>query len=142
MGLAYNYRFGKLLDKDQSFSIHHQNLQVLATEIYKAHPNIALGFIFKKKEETSCNLLNNAHFSQRNIKSEYRGTQIISCLRPEIWNLTPECIKDSKIKFWKLESCLRWLCEVYLPNAFFLIKVFSKFHSTFGKIRKVDWFIL
>ena len=50
--------------------------------------------IFSKKE-TSYNLWNNAHFSQRNIKSLYYETQIISCLGPKIWNLAPESIKDS-----------------------------------------------
>ena len=43
--LVYNDRqsiFQELLDKNNSFGIHHRNLQVLATETYKVHSNIAL----------------------------------------------------------------------------------------------------
>ena len=32
--------FGNLLIKDKSFLIHHQNIQLLAIEIYKAIPNL------------------------------------------------------------------------------------------------------
>ena len=41
--LAYNDRrstFEKLLDKDKSFSVHPQNLQVLASDMYKVHSNV------------------------------------------------------------------------------------------------------
>ena len=78
--LIYNHRqltYEELFDKDNSFSIHHRNLQVFATETYKVHSYIApdiMNDIFEKKE-ISFNLRNNAHFTKRNIKSAYYGSE-------------------------------------------------------------------
>lgn len=41
--------FEEIRDKYNSFSIHHRNIQVLATEMCKVHSNIALNIIFLKK---------------------------------------------------------------------------------------------
>ena len=52
---TYNERqwtFEGLLDKDKSSSIHHRNLQVLATEKYKIYSNVAPDIVnnmFEKK---------------------------------------------------------------------------------------------
>ena len=64
--------------------------------------------------------MNNYHFIPRNIKSIYHGPET-TYLRPKLWNLVPEKIKDSenfisfkaKIKFWKRKSCLCLLCKFY-----------------------------
>ena len=87
--LVYNDRqstFEELLDKGKSFSIHHRNFPVLATEMYKVYSNVApaiMNDIFEKKkkkkkkqtkkqkDETSYNLKRNYHFIPRNIKSVY-----------------------------------------------------------------------
>ena len=39
-GLYKHSTFEKLLDKDKSFSIHPQNLQVLGTDMYKVNSNV------------------------------------------------------------------------------------------------------
>ena len=54
--LVYNDRqsaFEELLDKDKSFGIHHQNLQVLPTEMYKVYSNVVPDIVndtFEKNE--------------------------------------------------------------------------------------------
>ena len=101
--LVYNYRestFEELVDKDNSFNIHHRNPQVLATEMYKVHSNVRI------------------------IISVYHEKERIPYLGPKAWNLVSESVKDSenvnncklKIKIWKLEICLCRLCTVYLPS--------------------------
>ena len=54
--LVYNDRqltIEELLDKDKSLSIHHRNLQVLATEMFKLYSNVApdiMNNVFEKSE--------------------------------------------------------------------------------------------
>ena len=44
--------FEEICAKDNSFSIHHRNLQVFATEMCEVHSNIAPDLIFLKKGNT------------------------------------------------------------------------------------------
>ena len=131
-GLVYDRQstFDEPLDKDKSFSIHHRNLEVLATEMYKVYSNIVsdiMNDIFEKSE-ISYNIWNNCNFFPRNIKSVYHVSETISYLGPKIWDLVPENIKDlennisfkAKIKFWKPESCPCRLCIVYLSQIGFI----------------------
>ena len=92
--------------------------------------------------QTSYNLRNNCNFIPRFIKSVYHGSDIISYLRPKIWKLLPDNIKDSenivtfkaKIKFRKPESCPCWLSKVYTGQK---MKFSSKdFFSKCDQIRR------
>ena len=98
--------------------------------MYKVYSNVVpdvLNYIFEKNE-ISYDLRNNCHFTPRNFKSVYHGSETISYLGPKIWNLVPESIKDlenitslkTKTKFWKVESCPSRLCRVYLPRIGFI----------------------
>ena len=40
-----NSRFQQLLEKGNSVSIHHRNLQVLATEMFKVNMNLSLDLV-------------------------------------------------------------------------------------------------
>ena len=55
--------FKELLDKEKSISVHHKNIQVLATEIYKT-----VNGIFEIKN-IEYNLRNNSNFKSRRINS-------------------------------------------------------------------------
>ena len=103
--------FKELLDKDKSVSVHHNNIQVLATEIYKTvngfAPTTNMNSIFEIKN-IEYNLRNKNNFKSRRINSVRYGIDSLTYLSPKIWNIVPEDIKKSeslnvfktKIKKW------------------------------------------
>ena len=88
--ITYNDRkssFEELLRKDNTVSIHHRNLQLLATEIFKIKNNMApeiLSEIFQNRI-SSYNLQKNSSFYVRKIHSVYHGTELLSFLGPKTW---------------------------------------------------------
>ena len=122
--------FHELLTKDGSVSIHHRNLQVLATEIYKfihgLSPKI-MGDIFRLNDITY-NLRTDLALVSNNIRTVHYGLQSISYLAPRIWKLVPENIKGSTtltsfktaIKKWIPDGCPCRLCKQYVQNVGFI----------------------
>ena len=88
--ITYNDRtstFEELLNKSNSVSIHHRNLQVLVTELYKVKSNMPpeiLNEIFQNST-SSYNLRTNSSFAVRPVHSDYHGTESLSFLGPKIW---------------------------------------------------------
>ena len=131
--LAYDDRqptFEELLNIDKSVTIHHRNLQVLATELYKVRHRLApelINDIFKKRNVTY-NFRKNSTFETRNIKSVYYGSETISFIGPKIWELLPSNINDSEdlniiksnIKSWKPENCPCRFCRLYIADIRFI----------------------
>ena len=122
--------FEELLSKDNSVSIHHRNLQVLAIEMFKIKNKMApelLNEIFQEKT-ASYNLRRNSNFFIRKVHSVYHGTESLSFLGPKIWELVPEGLKQSesleifknKIKKWVPLRCPCRLCRTYLQNVGFI----------------------
>ena len=121
-----NSTFNELLIKDNSVTIHHRNLQALATEIYKAINDLSapiLKSIFNVKTN-SYNLRNGTTLSTKNIKTVKYGIETLSFRGPKLWAIVPDTIKDSnslcefksKIKRWRPTSCDCKLCSDYVPN--------------------------
>ena len=78
--------FQELLNKDNSVSAHHRNLQVLATEIFKIHRGLSpdiLREIFVPKISLY-NLCRNNTFERRQVHSAYHGNESLSFLGPKI----------------------------------------------------------
>ena len=78
--------FKELLDKNKTVSIHQKNLQVLATEIFKAKLNVSPEI---SKELFSFNVRNYNLRSQSTLKriktnSLYFGSESLSSLAPKI----------------------------------------------------------
>ena len=122
--------FEELLRKDNSFTIHHRNLQKLATEMYKIYNNISpdlMKLIFPDRT-VSYNLRHKNPFLNANIKTVFNGTETISFRGPKIWAQIPEEIKKSKslmefkvkIKKWEPTGCTCRLCKVYVSNIGFI----------------------
>ena len=68
--------FENLLEKDNSVSIHHRNIQALATEMFKVKNNIApeiMKELFAPKM-SSYDLRNNNSFKRRRVRSVWHGT--------------------------------------------------------------------
>ena len=88
----------ELLNKDNSISIDHRNLQVLATEMCKVKINMApelLNAIFQIRAVPH-NLRTNSNFSSRQVHAVYHGTEWLSFIGPKIWELVPEDTKKSE----------------------------------------------
>ena len=87
-----NSSFEELLVKSGSIRIHHRNLQILATEIYKALnylPSSLMTELFQLKG-INYNLRNGNTLTCRNIKTVNYGTKTVSYLGSKIWDLLPE----------------------------------------------------
>ena len=80
--------FEELLIKDNSVSIHHNNIHALAIEIYKVAKGICseiMNDIFKLRENTHYNLRNTSQFLVDLIHSVFNGSQSASYLGPKCW---------------------------------------------------------
>ena len=122
--------FQELLEKDNSVSIHHRNMQKLATEIYKVLHGFSapiLNDIFVAVSRPY-NFRRNDTLQRRRVNSVRHGTESISLLGPKIWGLVPSDIKLSqflsifkrKIKKWVLLKCPCRLCKIYLQHVRFI----------------------
>ena len=116
--------FIKLLEKDNSVSIHQRNLQILAIEMFKVSKND----IFKLRGEQTYNLRKLSQFYRPKVNSVYNGIESVSFLGPIIWDLVPNELKDignlaafkKAIKKWSPEKCPCRLCKVYISNVGFI----------------------
>ena len=95
-----------LLNKDNSASINHKNLQLLATEMFKIHRGLfpkILRETFVSKTSLY-NLRKNHTIEKRQAHSVYDGTELLSFLGSKIWDLVPVELKQSEsLDFLKLK---------------------------------------
>ena len=88
--------FQELLNKDNSVSIHHRNLQALATEMFKIHRGLSpdiLREIFVAKISLY-NLRRNNTFERRQVHSVYHSTESLYFLGLKTWDLVPLELKQ------------------------------------------------
>ena len=122
--------FQELLKRDGSVTIHHRNLQILVTEIFKFLKGISpkiMEQVFKVSER-NYNLRTDVSFTTNNVRTMNYGQKSITYLAPRIWNLVPVDIKESetgvifkrKIKRWVPDTCPCRLCQRYIPNLGFI----------------------
>ena len=122
--------FEQLLEKSESVSIHHRNLQLLAIEMYKAINKLSPSLMTElfKTKDMKYKLRNENTFASSNIHTTCYGIDSVSYLGPRIWDQVPNVIKNSntlnifknKIKTWTPKHCPCRLCKVYIKNLGFL----------------------
>ena len=116
-----NSSFQKLLNRDNSITIHHRNLQRL--EMYKINNHISplpMQELFAEKINTY-ELRKMRCWESSNVRTVRYGTETIRYRGPKIWELVPKVIKESKslrefkeyITKWKPEGCTCRLCKSY-----------------------------
>ena len=84
--------------------------------------------MFKLKAENSYNLRQVSEISRPMVKSVYHGNESISYLRPKIWDILPEKLKNidnlehfkKEIETWTPDNCPCRLCKVYMEDVGFL----------------------
>ena len=116
--------FDQLLALDKSFCIHHQNIQRLLTEIYKALHDISgnsLKELFVKREST-ITLRSRPELVTPSVNSILKGKNSLRYFGFVIWNSLPiEIMEDhsisssvTKIKQWKPVVCPCTICKSYI----------------------------
>ena len=120
----------ELLNKDNFVSMHHRNMQVLATEMFKIHRDLSPEILRETfvSKTSSYNLRRNDTFEKRKVHSVYHGTESLSFLGPKIWDLVPVELKQSetlnsfklKIKNWVPFECPCRICKTYIQQVGFL----------------------
>ena len=119
--------FEQLLEIDNSFTIHHRNIQKLAIEIYKVI-NSESPSIMKNVFPLTNNLRSKNPFRTYNVHSVHYSTETISYIGSKIWALVPEKIKQSitlaefkqRIRSWKPDGCTCRTCKTYIANLGFI----------------------
>ena len=89
--------FIKLLEKDNSVSIHQRNLQILAIEMFKVSNGLSpvlMNDIFKLRGEQTYNLRKLSQFYRPKVNSVYKGIKSVTFLGPKMWDLVPNELKD------------------------------------------------
>ena len=74
------------------------------------------------------NLRNDPELQKRRNRTVYFGTESISSLAPNIWELIPSDIRSAnslrifkeKIKFWTTDKCPFRFCKTYSGNVDFI----------------------
>ena len=124
--------FDELLDKDESVSIHHQNIQQLGFRKVQKFLRVKtlkiVNEIFRIRNETSYELRQRLSFHTPSVNTVFSGTESIRFLGPKIWELVPNNIKypqnlgdfKTTIKKWKPISCPCRVYETYLHRVGFL----------------------
>ena len=122
--------FKELLEKNKTVNIHRKNLQVLATEIFKAKLNISPEIL---KELFSFNIRNYNLKSQSTLEriktnSVHFGSESLSSVAPKIWDLIPDSFKNENsperfkngIKTWTTDKCPCRICKVKIGQVGFI----------------------
>ena len=122
--------FEELLEIDGYFSIHHQNIQTLAIEVYKvlhglSSSNLKELLVFRNN---NYNTRSQYELAIPSVNTVLKGKNSIRYLGPIIWNSIPIGIRcadslnifKSQIRQWKPLSCQCRLCLNYLDGVGFV----------------------
>ena len=124
--------FEELLEKDNSFNIHHQNVQRVALEMYKILHGLSEGsfneILTDLKKNNHYNLRSASEFLVPSVNSEYKGKNSLRYFGPIIWYSLNSDIKNidtlskfkEKIRKWKPDNCPCRLCKEFITGVGFL----------------------
>ena len=122
----YTTSFKDLLIKDKTVSIHHRNIQYVATEMYKVVNNISPSIIqeiFEKYTGEGPSTRLGSAFIRPKVNTVYMGENSLRNFGPLVWNnMLPENFKTCStliefkkaIKRWVPENCPCRLCKEYI----------------------------
>ena len=118
--------FEELLVKDKTFTIHHQNIQSLASQMYKTVNNLPGGNLreFFVSSNHNHSLCSRSELTVPSINTVFKGQNSISYFGSVIWNSIPAELRGinsfqvfkSEIKAWRPTNCPCRLCKNYIEN--------------------------
>ena len=117
--------FEELLKKDEGYTVHERNIQILLTEMFKAKNNLEphlLQGIFEANSYQGPTLRNSKYFSRPNVNTVKYGEKSLQNLGVRLWEQLPRKIQelDSLIKFkfvikkWRPHKCPCDICKTYI----------------------------
>ena len=111
-------------------TIHHQNIQLLAIEIYEAIHNLPGGNLseFFVRNNHNYNLRSESELLLPNVNTVFKGQNPVSYFGSVTWNSTPFELRKassyqifrSEKKRWRLTNCACRLCKNYRGNLGFI----------------------
>ena len=126
----HSSNFQKLLQRDNSVTIHQKKIHALAIMMYKVVNNNAPTMVSElfSFSNVKYSLRSGSQFHQPSANTVWNGQETISYLGPKIWNMVPEEMKQksslftfkTEIKQWVPNNCP---CRIYkncLPNIGFI----------------------
>ena len=115
--------FQELLQRDNSVTIHHKNIQALAIMMYKVVNNVAPTIVSElfSYSNVNYNLRSGSPVSSTSANTVWNGQETISYLGPKIWNMVPEEMKQKSSLFafkreskqWVPNTCPCRICKNY-----------------------------
>ena len=125
----YEISFEELLLRDNSFTVHENNIKKLMVELYKVVNGLSSQIFCElfTKSNINNNLRVTSEFALPTIRTEHYGRNSLTYFGPLIWRSLPIEIKNSEsltkfqtlIKYWK-PVCPCKLCKTYIPELGFL----------------------
>ena len=128
--LLYNdncSNFEELLKRDDYFSVHQRNTQILLIEMFKAKNNMEpslLRDIFKENNYKGPILRSSKHFLRPNVRTHKFGDRSLQNFGVKMWNQLPREIQNEEsldkfkiyVKKWKSSNCPCDLCSTFLEG--------------------------
>ena len=92
-----NSSFKELLKKDNSFTVHHRNIQSLAIELSKIKANLSNTIINKILQTRTLpyNLRSNTDFARISVNTSCFGLNSLCYFASKVWNMMPSDIKNA-----------------------------------------------
>ena len=115
--------FQELLKRNRSISIHHNNIQILTTEVFNnTCPPIMKTFFDIRENRYSISKFQ--EMKQQTVRTVRYGLETALYRAPQLWSLVPTDLKSapnviqfkSKIKHWECTECPYNFCRTNLKN--------------------------
>ena len=126
-----NLSFEELLKVNNSFSVHHRNIQTLAIELYKQKNSLSPDIIdgcFGLVVNGRPNTRKNNPFRRVTNSTVHYGDYSLRSFGPIVWDMLPSAVKQAEnlekfkalVRDWEPKNCTCRLCKTYIQGVGFV----------------------